>query len=138
LAVEEWLADALTERLETNPTDWLYVPLAISCINVEDAPHGSLFVASRTYNHEKSVYVSIMRQDKTAHLRLHLRVVHNGCLYCKLAAAPGKNASCRFKGQLPTILHFPHPRFDVIQRQVTDLLLEATEIHRGCAREILC
>lgn len=61
-----------------------------------------------------------------AYLRLHLRIVHDGLeghtcqLWFQLLT------SCRL-----TILDLAHTGFEVIQRQVADLIFKTAEIHGG-------
>ena len=38
----------------------------------------------------------------------------------------------------PTILYFSHPSFEIVQRQVRDLVFQAVEIHLECLVQVRC
>lgn len=88
---------------------------------VDDAPHGSLLVASRTCQPR------LIENDSTqanTYLCLHFGIVHNGW----------EEEAVSVEGQhlhlfLLTILYLSHTGFQIIQCQITDLLFQATKIH---------
>jgi hypothetical protein len=98
----------------------LNVALAISCSMVEEAPKYCQLLPFP----KKAVHTPWLIVCRLAHLGLHLGIVHDR--YGALAVA-----SWHVHSAPRTILCFPEPGLEVVEREIAHLIFEAVQIHGG-------